>query len=517
MPGLELEATDGSGRIALPAGETVIGRGPFLGIADKRVSRNHGLLEVVGERLRIKSVHVNPCFYQASDKGQLLPLERNKWQWLCEGDRFSLLPDTFIFKVTATHSDMDSTLSNSQILDEDEETFPESTSNIQLSKVVENKPSCSASDKPGKAQLGLGSQATTSGVKRPCKSSSESTKWNEELQQAKSNQRKRELPAWMLQEGLDVKPLPCSPAKTGSSRRKGKVEQIASADCPQGRKRLPPADDYERNAGCEQEVEKKSRIKTEQKGHAPKQKGASRYQEISSLNVDNDEDRQPRKEETEYKNTSTTPNTTKTSQVEKSDDEEKASLNASPLVRQSKAPQSHEPSNEDQEMELSSSPAHNMAASASNADSRKVSIQPTSSKRIPCGYGQQCYRKNPAHFQQFSHPGDSDFLDGTKGSQDDEDERPECPYGTDCYRKNPQHKLEYKHTKPAGRSVLQDDSDDDGEANAYDLEDSFIDDEEEEYEPTDEDSDYEPDSEEKDTEDMDTLMKEANTFVKTKK
>lgn len=40
-------------------------------------------------------------------------------------------------------------------------------------------------------------------------------------------------------------------------------------------------------------------------------------------------------------------------------------------------------------------------------------------------------RKNPAHFQECSHPGDADY----KEEEEPEDaERPECPYGTDCYR-----------------------------------------------------------------------------------
>lgn len=67
------------------------------------------------------------------------------------------------------------------------------------------------------------------------------------------------------------------------------------------------------------------------------------------------------------------------------------------------------------------------------------------------------------------------------------------------------------------RSVLADESDD-GEANEYNLNDSFIDDEEEEEcDPTDEDSDWEPDFQDNDGEDMDMLLKEAQNFVKTKK
>lgn len=58
-------------------------------------------------------------------------------------------------------------------------------------------------------------------------------------------------------------------------------------------------------------------------------------------------------------------------------------------------------------------------------------------KRDKCAYGKACYRKNPHHKAQFSHPGDSDY--------ETLDERPECPYGVRCYRKTAQHKAKYKH------------------------------------------------------------------------
>ncbi|KAF1483971.1 Aprataxin and PNK-like factor, partial [Eudyptula minor novaehollandiae] len=125
-------------------------------------------------------------------------------------------------------------------------------------------------------------------------------------------------------------------------------------------------------------------------------------------------------------------------------------------------------------------------------------------------------RKNPIHFQQFSHPNDDDYHETEIVTQNNDDNRPECPYGTACYRKNPQHKLEYKHSAPPGKRAVEKDGDDD-EPNEYDLNDSFIDDEEEECEPTDEDSDWEPSSEDKDNEDVETLLQEARGFVKTKK
>lgn len=53
-------------------------------------------------------------------------------------------------------------------------------------------------------------------------------------------------------------------------------------------------------------------------------------------------------------------------------------------------------------------------------------VHSESSHHHPC----LCYsRKNPIHFQESSHPGDSDYEE-----QQEEEDRPECPYGTDCYR-----------------------------------------------------------------------------------
>jgi len=43
-------------------------------------------------------------------------------------------------------------------------------------------------------------------------------------------------------------------------------------------------------------------------------------------------------------------------------------------------------------------------------------------------------RKNPLHFQECSHPGDSDYEEEEEEEEDADDDRPECPYGTHCYR-----------------------------------------------------------------------------------
>lgn len=70
-------------------------------------------------------------------------------------------------------------------------------------------------------------------------------------------------------------------------------------------------------------------------------------------------------------------------------------------------------------------------------------------RREPCMYAERCYRKNPAHRAEYSHPGDDDY--GQQGrdpeSEARSDKRPECQYGTACYRTNPRHRREFGHTR----------------------------------------------------------------------
>lgn len=147
-------------------------------------------------------------------------------------------------------------------------------------------------------------------------------------------------------------------------------------------------------------------------------------------------------------------------------------------------------------------------------DKTETVTSTSKNERIACKYGEHCYRKNPTHKQEFSHPGDDDYIpvpneeeDGTQ--QDGNDNRPECQYGTSCYRQNPQHKRDFKHTQPPStdgpvtkkprktakrRRPSEADYESGGE-NEYDLSDPFIDDSEEDEENIEDekDEDYVPD------------------------
>ena len=80
-------------------------------------------------------------------------------------------------------------------------------------------------------------------------------------------------------------------------------------------------------------------------------------------------------------------------------------------------------------------------STASPAKKSKTSARPA------CPYGATCYRKNPTHRTEQSHPGDSDYdeKDENDSKTTNSDDKPICPYGKTCYRKNPQHRSDYQH------------------------------------------------------------------------
>ncbi|XP_044265588.1 aprataxin and PNK-like factor [Tribolium madens] len=143
-------------------------------------------------------------------------------------------------------------------------------------------------------------------------------------------------------------------------------------------------------------------------------------------------------------------------------------------------------------------------------------------RRERCWYGAQCYRKNPAHREEFTHPGDSDF------ESDPEDNRPTCSYGASCYRKNKDHRRNYKHPsrqppgkKKRSRKKVQRlnvaDSQEMRELDSDSEEDPFVvsdDSEEYEGESDDDETDWEDSQNaDEDSENVKRLVKEAKKFV----
>ncbi|XP_045683753.1 aprataxin and PNK-like factor isoform X2 [Phyllostomus hastatus] len=477
----ELQPQDGGAPVALAPGETVIGRGPLLGITDKRVSRRHAILEVVGSQLRIKPIHTSPCFYQSSEKSQFLPLKTNLWHWLNPGDSFSLLVDKYIFRVFSTYSEteLESTLRNSQMLDADD--MLNETPESPLAKLPDKKSGAPQLERSAESFLG------------ECSDFSK--------QQLNPAQRKRILPAWMLTENLDN-----AIQESGRGVCKDKTQVNITQ---QGRKRLISPGSSE-SMSAEQDTGKKYKNADQEESIISSKQMPQSLSAITLSNTD-----------TNNMKTYAQRNKTPTEELGKVPEHKiiaKGTLRKEEAVSRSEScssaqgPSCHSES-QGSHPECSSGPADPEILHAKATDSVLQGSEENKVKRTSCMYGANCYRKNPVHFQHFSHPGDSDYGRVEATHQDEADNRPECPYGESCYRKNPQHKIEYKHSTLPGRSIVEED---DGQSSEQDLNDSFIDDEEEEYEPTDEDSDWEPGKDEE-KEDVEELLKEAKTFMKRKK
>ncbi|XP_030802133.1 aprataxin and PNK-like factor isoform X2 [Camarhynchus parvulus] len=366
---------------------------------------------------------------------------------------------------------------------------------------------------------------------------------NNESKESKSIQRRRVLPSWMLERDLLVQRV-SKPVTTGGSRKEkgqgrgeGLTESLKSKVHVQQKKRLPSEETIEDFEGGEQDQGKRSCLPIP----VPLSQNTSGFLLETTMRDMEGSD----KTETTNPGNSLEKNdrqlyskwskregqiSIKDNRIEET--ENKVHIAGSTNQQAHWGRTSQYLGAQEGILELDANLDYNteISDSARSADASESSKQ-MQHKRTPCKYGSGCYRKNPIHFQQFSHPNDDDYHNMEMVAQDNDDSRPECPYGTACYRKNPQHKLEYKHSAPPvtgrgtrqqassnGKRTVKKDGVNDGEANEYDLNDRFIDEEEEEEcEPTDEDSDWEPSSEEKDNEDVDTLVQETCRFVRIKK
>ncbi|XP_017161620.1 aprataxin and PNK-like factor isoform X5 [Poecilia reticulata] len=383
MSGFGLVPVDGGDLVQLPPGETVLGRGPFLGISDTRVSRRHGLLENLDGQLRLKPTHINPCFLLLSPNDDPRPLERGSWHRLHPGDQFSLLPGRFIYRVAAGGAER-SAPRNSQNFEDEEGALPLPAGSDAAAPLV----------------VRLGQEQTSCADRNRHSSDFRQEVLTQRLDGVRSNEappppRTRALPAWMMAAAA-------APASKGVKRSKPAATQA------------PPT-------------------------HSSPPEGAELREE---------EAERPRKKSRAM-----------------SSEEEILPTQTDDLWDESTSRGQIGPSRS----EVSCPPSQSAAAEKSQQEEKKT----RPGVRTACPYGKDCYRKNPLHFQESSHPGDADY-------EEEEEERPECPYGAACYRKNPVHRKQFRHTeRPAPRPAATrppDDPDDD----------SFISDD------SDDDSDYEP-------------------------
>lgn len=461
MSGFDLVPVDGGDPVHLPPGETVLGRGPLLGISDKRVSRHHGLLENLSGELRLKATHLNPCFIQSTPTDDPRPLQKGSWHVLRHGDFFSLLPGRFIYEVVSVGGD-ERTPRNSQMLEEEEETLP-----VPPDPAVDPRPAVrlNQEEPPPSAAPEEDEEA-----ERPFKGDSVGSAKDDQRDAAPSVTRRRVLPAWMLA-AVPAAKTPsstptvrtCRPAAPSPATKRAAVAQATPTATSS-----PEEAEFSRK---EEERPRKKKRKLSDDEEQPEEAAAHHPAK-------------PNRSEDSGENDSFTMKAEAEDKANESEKEGKMSENNGTSKRA-------EPAGLNGDAESSPAPS-------------KARV------RTPCPYGKDCYRKNPLHFQECSHPGDTDY---EEEEEEEEEDKPECPYGTDCYRKNPLHRKEYKHTKKPARHVAKKTPADEDDEDEY--EDSFINDDSED---AGDDSDYvPPDSDDSGKEDIKGLQREATTFLKRRK
>ncbi|KAG8014510.1 Aprataxin and PNK-like factor [Nibea albiflora] len=470
MSDFDLVPVDGGDPIHLPPGETVVGRGPLLRVNDKRVSRHHGLLENLNRELRLKPTHVNPCFVQSSLTDDPRPLQRDSWYPLHHGDLFSLLPGQYIYKVVAVGGG-DRTSRNSQMFEEEEEEEEEGLP-------VSHKPDV---EPPPPIRQDSGQTPPDEEPTAAALSNQDDTPDSPErsLNKRRSSRSKGAAAA-----STSTKRTAAKPAKTSSPEE----AEFSEEEMPKKRRR---------KMHVEEEEEKAAPSKTD----VPSERPTVRLQTESNRSEVSDEaDRF-------------------TMEVE---EEERGGGASTAHINTMTPPyEGKQPENEDKKLKNGRQTTKRAEPVGSNSGSVPGAAALKPHLRTPCPYGKDCYRKNPIHFQECSHPGDTDYEEEEETEEETEEaDRPECPYGTDCYRKNPLHRKEYKHTKrPAyttrtiPKKTPAGDEDEDEDEDLED--DSFINDDSEDVG---DDSDYiPPDSDDSGKEDIKRLQKEAKAFVKRRK
>lgn len=94
-------AKDTNADMKLAVGKTTLGRNvKDLQCPDKKVSREHAVIEVGSDGVvSLTATHVNPCFIYEDGEEEMITLKKGETKVLKDGDKFSLLPQSYIYKV----------------------------------------------------------------------------------------------------------------------------------------------------------------------------------------------------------------------------------------------------------------------------------------------------------------------------------------------------------------------------------------------------------------------------------
>ncbi|XP_074662634.1 uncharacterized protein LOC141915121 isoform X2 [Tubulanus polymorphus] len=482
MSGVQLKPLDGVDQpINVSLGKTTIGRGPYLRVPDKKVSRQHACLEVEeGGKLKLTPIHTNPCYFRKlGNTSDQVTLPINVPIDLCDGDVFGLLPDQYFFKVVYTNTEkkeVDGTQENGHMKDK-------KTKDV---KQAAKQPDKSNKDKDD------GIEETNEAAK------------NTEKEVALPLDKKRKLPDWMGGSG------PAKKGKTDAKKDKKKEESEEEEEgdddiedeeeevIPQKKVRKAPTS---RTKDHDVSDDDDSATKTKGKGRGRPKAGAvkgRKRKDESDNEEESDDDSPPRRlpgrkasqnkpkygddyvSDEEQKMSESdedyeAPSNKKGDDDDDSDfvmDEDSASDWEKPTTKKGGKKGGKTPTKDtsrrrgrpkavvtpsrkppgravkgkkrysDSELDdedfddyiprpskrRAAAKAAEVAAKKQQQDSDSASEnEDDDGPRKSCQYGKKCFRKNPAHFKEFGHPGDSDYEENAEEDDDEGESEEETP------------------------------------------------------------------------------------------
>ncbi|XP_038206306.1 aprataxin and PNK-like factor isoform X2 [Zerene cesonia] len=338
---IKIDSTEAA-KITLSIGSHLFGRGKLLNVEDKRVSRKHGELIVNEDKLIVKALHQNPCFYK-KDKSDIQVLKCDCEVDLSNGDRFGLLPDSHWFEIIIHPTNEQDAIESEEVHEQ------ENTENYD--ETVDGTVCNERSDSP---VIDLQQVNFVSEMDNPA--------------QTTSNEHSNTI------EDTNTIENDMSVEDASTEENETTVENPPAAE--------PPAvETTPENSGTDAEEPKSP----QKRSHSPEEDNAKRVK------------------------------------LEPSD------------VKQ-------EP------VDVNPGPSDSGNANANNNGMPPSPQKQPNNLRERCYYGARCYRRNPLHMAQFSHPKDPDWGTGDKG---------ECPYGANCSKPHQKHWDTHNHPPGVCRPVNQ--------------------------------------------------------------
>ncbi|XP_023021553.2 aprataxin and PNK-like factor [Leptinotarsa decemlineata] len=412
-------------------GEHFVGRDKLSDCHDKRVSRKHALIQVRADGVTLTAVHVNPCYFKSSNENLIQVVRKDCTVTLQNADQFSLLMDLCWYKVKVISSN-DITPQDTTSVNPFKE-LKRGLDHNEGNDTCKRLKTCNVSDQTVSVTPAKVSNIDANGLIK-----SLNIIINEDYGRASTS-------TSLLQNGEKNRHVPSNsevskecPQNNNEPDRSLSGDNIQSNEQPSKTTAEKPAPSVPSNELVNEDIN----IQQEISPHASVPYDVV-HVKVKEEVVETESDSFV---EQIGDNLNVTCNPSESINLACPDDTEtnvnfNSSTHAVPNTLLSVDNIKKEaPDKEDN--------------NSQNGDTTGPSSSSGKNKtwRDRCWYGHSCYRKNPTHRSNLSHPGDEDY------DSDSADDRPACPFGATCYRVNMEHRRKFKHLgrpapKPANVNV----------------------------------------------------------------